>query len=80
MSKYTVLLLRPDYLADCYGLDTYTAHVTASNVASAVVQAQTEVFVLDHREANNPQDYACIGLFDGHQINRAQFTLLGVRL
>ena len=73
MNKYTVLLLRPDYIAEDYGLDTYTAHVTADNVASAVVQAQNEVFVLDHREANNPQDYACIGLFDGHQINRVGY-------
>lgn len=72
MSKYTVLLLRPDYIAEST-VDTYTAHVTADNVASAVVQAQNEAFVLDHREANNPQDYICIGLFDGHQINRVGY-------
>lgn len=73
MNKYTVLLLRPNYIAADYGLDTYTAHVTADNAVSAVVQAQNEVFVLDHREANNPQDYACVGLFDGHQINRVGY-------
>ena len=73
MSKYTVLLLRPDYIAECYGIDTYTAHVTADNVVAAVIQAQNEVFVLDHREAHDPQHYACIGLFDGHLINRVGY-------
>ncbi len=79
MKPYTVLLLRPDYIAEGT-VDTYTAHVTASSEASAVSQAQTEVYVLDHRDANNPEDYACIGLFEGHHMNKAQFTLLGVRL
>lgn len=54
-------------------MDTYTTYVTASSEAAAVSQAQTEAYVLDHRDAYNPEDYACIGLFEGHHMNKAPY-------
>ena len=45
--KYTVLLLRPDYVADGFGTDTYLAQVEENTVVAAVLSAQMEVAKLD---------------------------------
>ena len=45
--RYTVLLLRPDYVADDYGSETYLARVTACSAQVAVVKAQKEVAKVD---------------------------------
>lgn len=42
MEDFTVLLLRPDYVADTFGQDTYLAHVKAPTVALAQEAAQKE--------------------------------------
>jgi hypothetical protein len=49
MSDYTVILLRPKSVAlnVPFGIDTYTATVTAPNLGEAVVLAQKEAFRSD---------------------------------
>jgi len=47
LSAYTVLLLRPDYVADTFGHDTFCAHVEAPNVSAAQAAAQREAVVAD---------------------------------
>ena len=56
MRRYTVLLLRPEYVADGYGIDTYRAQVVADSAAGAVLAAQKEVNKLDDL-ALSPLDY-----------------------
>lgn len=41
MKPYTVLLLRPDYIAEPYGQDTYLAHVNARIAAEFGVDPRT---------------------------------------
>lgn len=69
VSPYTVVLLRPEYLAHPYGLDIYTAHVCARDADDAIVKAQNEAFTVDLKEsviAESPQDYAMLLVFDSH--------------
>lgn len=47
---YTVLLLRPDYIASEYGKDTYLAHVMAADRDHAVAVAQASAFDADDGE------------------------------
>ena len=47
MNNYTVLLLRPDFIADEFGKDTYLAHVRALNTGDAVKLAQMDAFESD---------------------------------
>jgi hypothetical protein len=50
MKKYTVLLLRPDYIAKDYGTDTFLAHVRATTAATAVEHAAAEAAASDANE------------------------------
>jgi hypothetical protein len=45
--QFTVLLLRPDYMTDNFGQDTYQAQVEAPDVAKAVLAAQREAVIAD---------------------------------
>ena len=56
MSKYTVLLLRPDHVADGFGPDTYLAQVAADSAQGAVSAAQKEVAEMDDLDLS-PKDY-----------------------
>ena len=56
MKKYTVLLLRPDHVADGFGPDTYLAQVTAHSANGAVVAARKEVTETDDLDLS-PKDY-----------------------
>jgi ABC-type metal ion transport system substrate-binding protein len=47
MSDWTVLLARPDYIADD-NLDTYMTHVEAPTPAKAIRKAQGEAIVCDY--------------------------------
>ncbi len=47
MNNYTVLLLRPDYIADEFGKDTYLARVAADSVEEAAFLAQAEAWFND---------------------------------
>lgn len=73
MNKYTVLLLRPDYIADPYGQDTYLAHVEALSVVSAQEMAQREAYQtdgffddVDHDPVSTCADYSVLAVFEGH--------------
>lgn len=46
-ARFSVLLLRPDYVAEQYGTDTYLAHVTAQSVDDAIEAARREVVEVD---------------------------------
>lgn len=65
MNDYTVVLLFPDYLADDYGKDTYTALVTASDIKHAVEVAQREAFD-SNKDSEDPEDFALVLMFQGH--------------
>ena len=73
MKKFTVILLRPDYLASDdaggFGQDVYAAFVTADNYLKAVEFAQDEVFrddITDGLEPNDRDDYALVMVLPGH--------------
>ena len=57
MKRYTVLLLRPDYVADGFGEDTYLAHVRTRTPRAAVKLAQQEVKALDGHDDVKAADY-----------------------
>lgn len=69
--KFTVVLLRPDYLAENYGEDTYVAlvEVDEDDVLTALDAAQVEAFMADKRArlyAESTSDYALCVMFPGH--------------
>ena len=73
MKKFTVILLRPDYLASDdaggFGQDVYVAFVEAEHAMAAVVPAQREVFVADTTDELEPEsqdDYALVVVLPGH--------------
>lgn len=69
MSKFTVVLLRPDYMSDNYGQDIYVAHVEAECATTAYDAAREEVFEADNYDGLEPQsvdDYALCVMFSGH--------------
>jgi hypothetical protein len=75
MQKFTVVLLRPDYLASDdaggYGQDVYVALVQASNEIAAAASGQAEVFTADtadQLEPNDPEDYAPVLVLAGHHV------------
>lgn len=72
--KFTVVLLRPDYMCDDvpYGQDTYIGFVEANTIENAIKRARNEVLIAD-RQCDNaaphtkPTDYAVNLVFEGHQ-------------
>lgn len=76
MKPYTVLLLRPDYIAEPYGQDTYLAHVNANNPDEAVVAAQMQVWNEDHGDdaGSSWDDYHPLLVLDGHLYDAAPPT------
>lgn len=74
MNNYTVLLLRPDYIADEFGKDTYLAWVAANGVHDAIRTAQVEAVEADLDESTppedvNPGDYHVLFVCLGHQVD-----------
>ena len=74
MKPFTVLLLRPDYISDNFGLDTYLAHVNAASPKLAQEKAQMEAWVDDHGGPDEieddadgePDDYFVLFVAVGH--------------
>ena len=66
MKKYTVLLLRPDYVADGFGTDTYMAQVEADSVEASVLAAQAEVAKLDDLDLKSTDYHPLITLEGWH--------------
>ncbi|MEI8120815.1 MAG: hypothetical protein WCI20_02090 [bacterium] len=66
MKKFTVLLLRPDYVADGFGTDTYLAQVESDCVDAAVLVAQAEVAKLDDLDLKSTDYHPLITLEGWH--------------
>lgn len=75
MNNYTVLLLRPDYIASEFGKDTYLAHVVANGVEEAQKLAQAKAWSSDNDDAeaedrdmsyDAPDDYHVLFTTIGH--------------
>lgn len=67
--KYTVILLRPDYIADTFGQDTYMDHVEAPTPADAVDEARVRAVSIDYGAdvtEPQPEDYLALAVFAGH--------------
>ena len=71
MNNYTVLLLRPDYIAAQFGEDTYLAHVIANGPEAAMETGQDEARDADKEDDDqplgDPTDYAVLFVCLGHQ-------------
>lgn len=77
MSAWTVLLARPDYIADD-NLDTYMTHVEAKDAAQAVRRAQGEAIRMDYdgpgqlrefAECHDRDDYAPLLVIEGRHMD-----------
>lgn len=69
MKPYTVLILRPGYVAESCGEDIYLAHVKAIDVHEAKKVAQKETLAVDIAGATEHcdyDDYLVIAVFEGH--------------
>jgi len=66
---YTVLVLRPDYMATNYGQDTFLAHVEAAGPAQAQRMARQQAADADHSEGAS-EDYYVLLVLEGHQYDR----------
>lgn len=71
MRPYTVLLLRPDYIAEPYGQDTYMAHVFADWPDDAVEAARIKAWNEDHGDdaGTSWDDYHPLLVLEGHHRN-----------
>ena len=65
MKKFTVLLLRPDHVADGFGRDTYLAHVKAGTPVAAVTLARQKVAKIDGIDDVRPEDYYPLVTMEG---------------
>lgn len=69
MPKFTVILLRPDYIADsATPTDIFTDYVNTRGPARAVLKAQARAAAFDRVEecGGSPADYHPIAVFRGH--------------
>jgi hypothetical protein len=74
---YTVLLLRPDYVAENYGTDTFLTFVTAPTVKEAQVLAQREALEADASpderadsiDYSSADDYAVLMVLKGTHVD-----------
>lgn len=63
--KYSVLLLRPDTIADEFGKDTFLAWVEADTIADAQMRGQIAANDADDAEGDE-QDYHVLFVTPGH--------------
>lgn len=65
--KYTVILLRPDYVTNNYGQDTYMECVEAADPSAALAEVRRMVIEVDGDDGAgaDPTDYFCIALIEG---------------
>lgn len=64
MTNWTVLLARPDYVAND-SLDTYLTHVAALTPRLALNLARAEACAVDEVHEDDAIDYACLLLIEG---------------
>lgn len=67
LNKYSVLLLRPDYIACTFGHDTYYTHVVARNAKMAVRAARRDVCEADGQATGAAIDYYVLLVLAGHR-------------
>jgi hypothetical protein len=63
-TNWTVLLLRPDYVASEFGHDTLLEHVMATTPPEALQSAQENACIRD--DTKSPEDYYCLLCTHGH--------------
>jgi len=67
MKKWTVLLLRPDYIAGTFGHDTYCGHVEAKTPSEALRISQEDACWTDNiTKDEHRDDYYCLSCVEGH--------------
>lgn len=66
VEQFTVLVARPDYVAND-NLDTFMAHVTTASVAAAQKEARAQAAAADEEEY--PEDYAILLVVRGHHFD-----------
>ncbi len=71
LRPYTVLVLRPDYMTDGHGQDTYLAHVEATSPAQAQRMARREAAAADRSEQPS-EDYYILLVIEGHHHDRKE--------
>lgn len=64
MNDYTVLLLRPDDIADVFGQDTIQCWVSAEDVDQA--RARARVDAASRGPDDDPLNYFVLGIYQGH--------------
>ena len=64
--KYTVILLRPDYIAGTFGEDTYMTCVEADSVLAAQTSAQTEAVLTDNEGCTAEEIEEAVAHFDDY--------------
>jgi hypothetical protein len=64
---YTILLLRPDYVAATFGHDTFCAHVKGKTREAALAEARAAACAADGQDT--PDDYYCLFCTDGHVVD-----------
>ena len=67
MKPYTVLLLRPDYVANTFGHDTFCVHTVAASTVAALTAARAAACETDEQDV--PEDYYCLFCTDGHVVD-----------
>ena len=65
MNDYTVLLLRPDDIADVFGQDTIQCWVSAEDVDQARARARVDAVSTDEYD-DDPMNYFVLGIYQGH--------------
>ena len=78
ITKYSVVLLYPDYLAENYPEETYLAWVLASTPREAAAAARKEVvdaYIKEYGDDNPPDpiDFSVVFLCPGHIRNYSEF-------
>lgn len=70
MTKYSVLLLRPDYATNNFGQDNFYTFVEADTPSDALLAARLEAFKPDNPEPGGTgaelDDYAALLVIEGH--------------
>lgn len=66
-TRRTVILMHPDYIAQDYGHEVYTAWTTAKTWEKAVADARRQAVEAQEPDTvNDPEDFALIGYVPGH--------------
>ena len=71
--KYTIVLMYPDYIAENYGEETYTAYVDADTLRAAIDSATEEALkankITKKSGLRRPEDWAVVFACQGHVEN-----------